>query len=167
MNVLKITNIVIIFLQLVAVFAFGVFIISNWSYISNPYQIPTYHGTNSIFEYQHFLAKYKDWGFFYPWIIIIYLTFFQTILLGFLVFKKGRKLKWIEIIFVSVFLLLIFLIKDLVSVSFYFVAILILGTIFLFFRKTMKAYRFFLFINVTTIILWNIFLFGYIELFFD
>jgi len=27
--------------------------IANWSYISNPYQMPNYHESNSIFAYQN------------------------------------------------------------------------------------------------------------------
>jgi hypothetical protein len=167
MDISKKINYAIVFLLSVAFLAFGIFLILNRDYISNPYLNPYYRESTSIFNYNEKLARFRNWGFFYPWNIISYLSFFQTILLGFLIIRKELKMRPIEIIFISVSLLSIFLINDLVILSFYIVVCLLFSTIILFFLKKFKKHRFFLFLNLLTILAWIIFLFVEGWLFLD
>jgi len=53
MNSFKKINYLIIPFQSIAILALIMLFIANWSYISNPYQMPNYHESNSIFAYQN------------------------------------------------------------------------------------------------------------------
>ena len=160
-------NYILITLQIFTLIAFGIFIISNLEYILNPTLIPNYNENGSIFEYEkEKFAKFKDWGFFYPWYVVLFLTFSQTIILGILLIKKN-KINMSELILTSILVLLLFFLNDVIQFSFYIAIILFLLIIISSFLKKMKLKRSFLLLNMVTLIFWVVFLFTYMKLFFD
>ena len=170
--------------------AFGVFLILNWKYISNPQLLPNYRG-NSIFEYQEDLARFRHWGFFYPWIVLGFLIYFQTFLLAYLLIRKNLNFslrKWI-IILVGTLLIYFFpTILDFLSELFHFnpydytslsfsrlisnglmllIVILFFMSVMMLFLKPFRNYTKFLAITFFTSVLNVVFIFAFMELFFD
>ncbi len=186
----KTINQLIFIALLVVCSAFGLFIILNWKYISNPFLIPNYRG-NSIFEYQEDLAKFRYWGFFYPWNVLGFLIYLQTFMVTYFLIKKNLNfstLQWIIIIFSLIFIYTSPEILDFLSNTIGFnpynyidlnlhrtisnvlmilVVILFFVSIWMIFLKSFRHYRKFLAITLFTAIMNIIFIFAFMELFFD
>lgn len=169
----KIINCIIVFILILIFIAFAIFIIANWTYISEPFE----------FSIEH-LAKYKNWGFFYPWKTICYLSFFQIIIMTLLRIYKGLEIS--RSVLVSILLILISLYFSnailnflnisviysfdnelLVPASFFFSFYLFFFSVFLFFLKSYKKHRFFLILNIITAFTYVLFFYVYMMLFFD
>lgn len=183
MSTEKTINYIIVSVLVLIFIALGIFILANWSYLSNPHQISNYPKF-SIFEGREDLAKYKDWCFFYPWKTICYLSFFQIIVLIFLRTYKKMEMSKIGLITILIILISLYFSNDifqflsiseftqidssiLFSPSFCFSVYLFLFSLVLFFFDSYKKYRFFLILNLITALTSILFVFGYIMLFFD
>ncbi len=162
--------------------AFGLFIILNWKYISDPSLLPHYNG-NSIFEYQEDLAKFRHWGFFYPWNVLGFLIYLQSFMIAYLLIKKNLGLSlrnWVVII--SSIILIFFLpeILKFLSVQLNFsvqriisnimMILIIINFFFSIWMIFLKPYRHctkFLSITFFTAVMNIVFIFSFMELFFD
>ena len=172
--------------------AFSVFLIVNWNYISNPELVPGYVETQAIFSYgRDNLAKYRHWGFHYPMAVIPYLIYIESVLLVHLIFKKNlilSKVKWIitltfllimifsEFIFDNLYKLIDrnefwnieYQFDNIIGTGFYVaVLFLLIASSILMFITKFKKYRKFLILSLSTILLLVIFVFAYLEFFFD
>lgn len=163
--------------------SFAVFLVTNWDYIFNPHQIPYYTESRSIFGHGHDdLAKYRVVCFEIPFIITSYLIVIETILVLNLRFKTTLTMTKLHYsVIVIFFLIMIFpnvfseeleekiqKIKDLLPFfNLIFCLYIILVSVVLLFIKRYKSYRAFLFLNIITVLIYLIFVFAYLEFFFD
>jgi len=177
----SINNIVSIVLFFIY-FAVTIFIFANWNYISNSSEISNFP-KSSVFEYRQHLAKFKDWGFFYPWKIICYLGLFQIIILTIIRIYKKIYLSKLGLASIITILLLMFFSSSISEIilnnNFYFESdflfpatlcfsvYLLIISVFLLFMKNYIEHKKLLILNIITSISCLIFLYGYMQLFFD
>ncbi|MGB1037879.1 MAG: hypothetical protein ACPGYY_04470, partial [Bacteroidia bacterium] len=89
-NYSKSINLIIPILQSLTLVGLGIFLIVNWHFISNPQLLPNYFEGQSIFgNGRDNFAKLRNLLFYYPWDLIQYLIYLQSILLIYLLFKKN------------------------------------------------------------------------------
>lgn len=171
---------------------FVLFIILNWKYISNP----GLHFRNVISEAiftsgKGELAIIRDWGFYYPWAVVCFLIYLQSVLTIYLLTKKNLELSrkhWALLIgILTVFMFLPILIKYFESLSnskalgdleyfiddfvtagsIIFTVLLFFTSLILFFVRRFKNYKKFFAISFFTVLLNLVFIYSFIELFFD
>lgn len=172
--------------------AFGLFIILNWKYISNPdLQFRNVISEAIFTSGKGELAIIPDWGFYYPWAVVCFLIYLQSVSTIYLLTKKNLELSrkhWALFIAILIFFMFLpilieyfeslFNSKALGDLEYYvddFVTVgLIIFTIFLFFTslilffvRRFKNYKTFFAISFFTVLLNLFFLYSFIELFFD
>jgi hypothetical protein len=188
----KLINYVILATLFLICIAFGFFLKTNWNFILNPELVPGYVEGQSTFQYaREDLAYYRNWCYHYPMTIIPYLIYIESILLAHLIFKKNLLLTKLQLFTIVLFLLFIifsdyifdnllelfnsnnlrqigYRFNDFLDASFYiaFLFLLIGSPILMFFAK-FKSYRTLLILNISTILMYLIFIYAYMELFFD
>ncbi|RFN59575.1 hypothetical protein [Marixanthomonas ophiurae] len=172
--------------------AFTIFLIVNWNFISNPALVPGYVESQATFAYgRDDLAKFRNWAFNYPMAILPYLIYIQSILLVHLIIKKNlllNKLQWVALFVFLLFMIFSDYIFDnlseifnsnyyrqtgydindilgvLFNIAFLFVLI---SSLILIFIPRFKNYRKLFTLNIITIVVFVIFIFSFIEFFFD
>lgn len=170
----------------------GVFLFFNWSSISDPSVLPSYYGSQSIFGHgRSHLALYRFWTFYFPLAVIPYLIGVQVVLLIHLLFKKHLNLTkgfW-YLVFIGFLLFCVFsdstlhyiyqwlhidglsewfyVLRDLMlALWFVLTLFLVLGSSLLMFIPQFKSYRKWLVLNISTVVLFLFYCYGYIRLFF-
>lgn len=172
--------------------AFGLFIILNWKYISDPdVQFRNVISEAIFTSGKGELPLIRDWGFYYPWILVGFLIYFQSFLCIYLLIRKNLSLTLRQlIILISSLIFIMFLpmlleylssflgckvLRDLgsrindINVSGLMILIIILffTSSILFFSKRYRNHRKFLALTFITVLLNLVFIFTFIELFFD
>lgn len=183
----------LMFILLLLVFgAFGLFLILNWKYISDS----DLHFRNVISEAifangRDDLAIMEEWGFYYPWAVVCFLVYLQSVMMTYLLVKKNLDLsrrQWV--VLVGLLIIFIFLpilleyfetsfhsrilenledyVDDFVTVGILiFTFLLLFASSILFFVKRFRNYKKFFVISFFTVFLNLVFIYSFIELFFD
>ncbi len=172
--------------------AFVLFLILNWKYISDA----DLHFRNVISEAifangRDAEAIIQDWGFYYPWAVVCFLVYLQSVMITYLLVRKNLELsswQWVFLIgFLIVFMFLPTLVeyfetsissRALGDIEYYvddfvtmgiiiFTVLLFFTSLALFFAKRFKNYTRFFTISFFTALLNLVFIYSFIELFFD
>lgn len=186
-----IINIILVLILLLFA-AFCIFIILNWNYISDPKLLSGYVEGQSVFANgRENLAEFLKWGFNYPSSVVTYLIYIESVLLLNLILRKNlllSKVNWI----VTLLFLLFMLFSDSIFGNLYkfidrndywkieyrfdyflnvaFIiaySFLLIASPILMSNPKFKKYRKLLILNLSTIILFLIFIFSHFVFFFD
>lgn len=172
--------------------AFGLFIILNWKHISNPELHFRNAISEAIFAYERDdLAIMRYWGFYYPWSVVGFLIYLQSVLITYLLIKKNLYLSSIKLMaIISSLIFLMFLptlleflsdvfesrilknleidISDFISTGIMICTILLFFcSIIMFFVKRCRKFRKLFALSIFTVIMNVIFIYSFFELFFD
>lgn len=177
---------------LVVCCAFVLFLILNWKYISNS----DLHFKNVISEAifvngRGNLAIIQDWGFYYPWATVCFLIYLQSVMTTYLLVKKNLKMslqQWASLIGALIAFMFLPIFLEYLETLFSFRAFgdleyyiddfvtggIIIFTVLLFFTssipflvKRFRIYKKFFALSFFTVLLNLVFIYSFIEFFFD
>lgn len=166
--------------------AFGLFIILNWKYISDPdIQFRNVISEAIFANGRDAEARMKQWGFYHPWGVVCFLVYLQGVMAIHLLIKKHlalSRLQWLFLIGTLAFYMFIprlweyfdimedsdFFVPDIVTGgTVIFTLFLFFASLILFFQRKFSSYRKFFAISFFTVMLNLVFIYSFFELFFD